>query len=218
MITPKGEKVDPGAPDDSDLLEHTPSLKPYLAGLGETASVHRTFVLAEYGRNFTYSLTRWLGQTPTIAQYDPSQTDFYITETHADDGSLHGTNIAMKPFSGHHLAPQVVVHLHGQDSVTEEWTIQNSTLEIHAFHMHQIHFRDVASNSPFPDHDRLLDVVTVPAAPLIGDVATGYPGAPGFVKLRMTFTKADIGEFVYHCHILEHEDNGMMGKVAVVAD
>jgi len=58
----------------------------------------------------------------------------------------------------------------------------------------------------------------VPAAPLIGDVQTGYPGAPGFVRLRMTFTTADVGEFVFHCHILEHEDNGMMGKIRVVAD
>jgi FtsP/CotA-like multicopper oxidase with cupredoxin domain len=38
------------------------------------------------------------------------------------------------------------------------------------------------------------------------------------VRLRMTFTTADIGEFVFHCHILEHEDNGMMGKIKVVAD
>jgi suppressor of ftsI len=53
---------------------------------------------------------------------------------------------------------------------------------------------------------------------VVGNVATGYPGAPGYLKLSMTFTKADIGEFVFHCHILEHEDNGMMNKIEVVAD
>jgi len=30
------------------------------------------------------------------------------------------------------------------------------------------------------------------------------------VKVRMSFQGADIGDFVYHCHILGHEDNGMM--------
>jgi FtsP/CotA-like multicopper oxidase with cupredoxin domain len=84
--------------------------------------------------------------------------------------------------------------------------------------MHQIHFRDVTRASANPDDQPLLDVINLPAAPLLGDVATGYPGAPGWVVLRMTFTKQDIGEFVYHCHILEHEDNGMMGKIQVVAD
>jgi FtsP/CotA-like multicopper oxidase with cupredoxin domain len=110
------------------------------------------------------------------------------------------------------------VHLHGQQSVTEDWLIENSTLEIHAFHIHQIHFRDMTEAPGDPTRQPLLDTVTVPAAPLIGDPATGYPGAPGFVRLRMTFTTADIGEFVFHCHILEHEDNGMMGKITVVAD
>jgi FtsP/CotA-like multicopper oxidase with cupredoxin domain len=215
LISSAGTPVDPGPPNDSDLLKNTPSLAPYLATLGTTASVHRTFVLSEYGRGFTYGTTKWLGAIPTQSDYDPGQTDFFITETAASDGSVHPAHTAVKPFTGHNLAPQVVVHLHGQQSVTEEWLIENSTLEIHAFHMHQIHFRDVtASDKEQP----LLDAINVPAAPLVGDVATGYPGAPGFVKLRMTFTSADIGEFVFHCHILEHEDNGMMGKVQVVAD
>jgi len=216
-ITDAGTPVDPGSPDDSDLLKHTPSLRPYLSTLGATASVHRTFVFAEYGRGFTYGVTDWPHAVPTSAQYDPSQTDFYIVETAADDGSVNPANTALRPFV-HVSPPQVVVHLHGQESVTEDWLVENSTLEIHAFHMHQIHFRDVTDAGVPPDHQPLLDVINLPAAPLIGNVATGYPGAPGWVRLRMTFTKADIGEFVYHCHILEHEDNGMMGKIRVVAD
>jgi len=102
--------------------------------------------------------------------------------------------------------------------VTEEWLVQNATLEMHTFHMHQIHFRDVTMPTDDPASQPVLDVVNVPPAQLIGDIATGYPGAPGWVKLRMTFTTADIGEFVFHCHILEHEDNGMMAKIQVVPD
>ena len=44
------------------------------------------------------------------------------------------------------------------------------------------------------------------------------PTTPGFVRLRMKFTRAMIGEFVFHCHILGHEDKGMMQKIRVVAD
>jgi FtsP/CotA-like multicopper oxidase with cupredoxin domain len=218
LINSAGTPVNPGPPDDSDLLKHTPSLAPYLSTLGTTATVHRTFVLAEYGRGFTYGVTDWKKQTPTASDYDASQTDFYLTEVASDDGTFDPNRTVMKPFNGHNLAPQVVVHLHGQPSVTEEWLVENSTLEIHAFHMHQIHFRDVTAPNTNPDLNPILDVITLPAAPLIGDVATGYPGPPGYVRLRMTFTTADIGEFVFHCHILEHEDNGMMAKVQVVAD
>jgi len=218
LIKPSGEPVNPGDPDDSDLLVNTPSLAPYLSTLGDTASVHRTFVLAEYARGFTYGITKWLQQTPNPAQYDPSQTDFFITEVAATDTEVNPARTALRPFTGHDLAPQVIVHLHGKPSVTEDWLIENSTLEIHAFHMHQIHFRDITNDSTDPDLQPILDTINVPAAPLIGDVATGYPGAPGYVKLRMTFTTADIGEFVFHCHILEHEDNGMMAKIRVVPD
>ncbi|HTZ70046.1 MAG TPA: multicopper oxidase domain-containing protein, partial [Acetobacteraceae bacterium] len=218
LITPAGEPVNPGDPNDHDLLEHTPSLEPYLSTLGTVATVHRTFVFSEYSRQFTYGVTDWPKTVPTISDYDPSQTDFYITEVASDDGEVHKSRTAIKPFTPHDTAPQVVVHLHGQPSVTEEWLIENSTLEIHAFHIHQIHFRDVTHPNADLDHQPILDTITVPAAPLEGDIATGYPGPPGFVRLRMTFTTADIGEFVYHCHILEHEDNGMMGKIAVVAN
>ena len=59
--------------------------------------------------------------------------------------------------------PDVVVHLHGADSVTEEWTIQNYTLEFHAFHIHQVHFRDITAGRD-PATAPLLDTVHVPFA------------------------------------------------------
>jgi FtsP/CotA-like multicopper oxidase with cupredoxin domain len=37
------------------------------------------------------------------------------------------------------------------------------------------------------------------------------------VRLRMDFRDPNIvGTFVYHCHVLEHEDGGMMGRIKVV--
>ena len=218
LITPAGAPVNPGPPGDADLLPESGRLRDYLATLNAPPTVHRTFVFAEYGRDFTYAQTRWLSGPPTIAQYDPTQVDFFITEIAADDGSVHPKRTAMIPFIAHNPAPQVVVHLHGRDSVTEEWLVENATLEIHAFHMHQIHFRDLTADSPDPDRHPVLDVITLPAAELVGDIATGYPGKPGRLRLQMHFTRQDIGEFVFHCHILEHEDNGMMSKIQVVAD
>lgn len=218
LVTSAGTPVDPGESNDHDLLEHTPSLAPYLSTLGTTATVHRTFVLSEYSRQFTYGLTDWPKATPTTADYGPSQTDFFITQVASDDGEVDPARTAITPFSMHTGTPQVVVHLHGRQSVTEEWLIENSTLEIHAFHIHQIHFRDITDPDQAADAQPIEDVINVPAAPLVGDVATGHPGRPGAVRLLLTFTQANIGEFVYHCHILEHEDNGMMGKIEVVAD
>jgi suppressor of ftsI len=129
----------------------------------------------------------------------------------SDDPTL---SPVIKPFDMHTLRPDLVVHLHGAQSVTEEWTLQNYTLEYHGFHIHQTHFRDVSAGSLDPLDTPLLDTVNVP--PAVN--AAGSPGALGQTKIRLTFTQAQIGEFVFHCHILEHEDNGMMQKIRVVAD
>jgi len=38
------------------------------------------------------------------------------------------------------------------------------------------------------------------------------------VRIRMDFRDPNtVGTFVYHCHLLEHEDGGMMGTVKVLA-
>ena len=48
--------------------------------------------------------------------------------------------------------------------------------------------------------------------PYYADRMLGYPG----VRLRMDFRDPNaVGTFVYHCHLLEHEDGGMMGLVTV---
>jgi FtsP/CotA-like multicopper oxidase with cupredoxin domain len=86
----------------------------------------------------------------------------------------------------------------------EDWTIQNRTSETHAFHIHQIHFLLLAVNgTPVPkDKQQLYD--TYPVGFWSGKGP--YPS----IKVRMDFRGADVGDFVYHCHILEHEDMDMM--------
>ena len=106
------------------------------------------------------------------------------------------------PSSG---VPDIVV----KQGEVEDWIIENRSTELHAFHIHQLHFMlvawdGVAINEPF-----LRDTINVPfhsAADL------QYPS----VRLRMDFRDPNtIGTFVYHCHLLEHEDGGMMGLIRV---
>jgi FtsP/CotA-like multicopper oxidase with cupredoxin domain len=91
----------------------------------------------------------------------------------------------------------------------EDWIIENRSTELHAFHIHQLHFllldwSGVPVNEPF-----LRDTVNVP---YYNATMLQYPS----VRLRMDFRDPNIvGTFVYHCHLLEHEDGGMMGIIRV---
>lgn len=92
----------------------------------------------------------------------------------------------------------------------EEWTIENRALETHAFHMHQIHFKLLeVDGKPVSDQD-LRDTIEIPF--------WEGPGTPYHsVKVLMDFRDPTIaGTFVFHCHILLHEDLGMMHKIQVL--
>ena len=90
----------------------------------------------------------------------------------------------------------------------EDWTVENRTGETHAFHIHQIHFLYLELNGKKLPNPALRDTVIVPFWNGTGP----YPS----VKLRMDFREPQIaGTFVFHCHVLEHEDYGMMQKIEV---
>jgi FtsP/CotA-like multicopper oxidase with cupredoxin domain len=92
----------------------------------------------------------------------------------------------------------------------EDWVIQNRTSEMHDFHIHQVHFLLLDKNGkPVPKREQQFhDTIELPYFPGSGD----YPS----VKVRMDFRGAVIGDFVYHCHILDHEDGGMMAIIRVL--
>lgn len=94
----------------------------------------------------------------------------------------------------------------------EDWTIENHTAEVHEFHMHQIHFllMDVNGQRVSGSDRQFRDTVQVPYWTGTGP----YPS----VRLRMDFRGAVVGDFVYHCHILEHEDQGMMAIIRLLPD
>ena len=85
----------------------------------------------------------------------------------------------------------------------EEWTVRNSSEELHVFHIHQVHFQVVSIDGKDVPFTGLVDTVNVPIH--------------GEVKVRIAFTDPHIvGRFMFHCHILEHEDKGMMAQMEVV--
>ena len=97
----------------------------------------------------------------------------------------------------------------------EEWTILNFTHEIHNFHIHQLHFRVLESDDKFVE-GRMLDTINVPVALPDANWSRDDPVTPGKVRLLMRFHQNISGEFVFHCHILSHEDKGMMGLIRVI--
>jgi FtsP/CotA-like multicopper oxidase with cupredoxin domain len=92
----------------------------------------------------------------------------------------------------------------------EDWTIENHSHEVHEFHIHQIHFQVIAiDGKPVPPEKRQFrDTYQVH---YWNGVSKQFPS----VTLRMDFRGAVEGEFVYHCHILDHEDAGMMANILV---
>lgn len=88
-----------------------------------------------------------------------------------------------------------------QLGAVEEWTLKNVTSEQHPFHIHVNDFQVMSVDGEAFEAENLQDTVILPPN--------------GEVVIRMRF--ADFtGKFVYHCHILWHEDAGMMAVVEVV--
>ncbi len=125
---------------------------------------------------------------------DPnSPTNFFITEDGATPTLFDPSN------------PPAIVTRQG---TVEDWTIENRALENHEFHIHQIHFLVLEQDGKTVDSGQYLDTIQVPYWSGTGP----YPS----VKLRMDFRGPDVGDFVYHCHILGHEDSGMMATIRVL--
>lgn len=85
---------------------------------------------------------------------------------------------------------------------TETWIVRSDMLT-HPFHVHGTQFQVISENgtAPRPEYAGLKDTVLV----------------SGSVELKMHFGRPASADtpFMYHCHILEHEDNGMMGQFVV---
>jgi FtsP/CotA-like multicopper oxidase with cupredoxin domain len=124
-----------------------------------------------------------------------SATEFYLT--------VDGQKPA--PFDPGSKVPNIIA----KQGTVEDWIIENRSNELHAFHVHQLHFLLIDYLGRPVYEPFLRDTVNVPY--YNGRTLT-YPN----IKIRMDFRDPNtVGTFVYHCHLLEHEDGGMMGLIRV---
>jgi len=130
------------------------------------------------------------------------QTDFYIFERRP--GAVLRTYRMGD-------APTITV----KAGTTEEWVIENWTNELHTFHIHQLHFRVLDVDGQAAAAPELLDVVEIPYATATGYRSKEGPVRPGRVRIRMTFPAGMAGDIPFHCHLVDHEDNGMMAVLRI---
>lgn len=93
----------------------------------------------------------------------------------------------------------------------EEWTVLNRTFSDHPFHIHQNPFLLTHINGIELDQPEWRDTILVPGASG-GDLV----GKAGSITFRTWFDPETFGNFVMHCHILTHEDVGMMQELEIV--
>ncbi len=107
----------------------------------------------------------------------------------------------------------------GSTPVTETWELVNVSGEAHNFHIHQTKFYVVPQNAPPGDAGVLMDSVVLPngGAKCDGSVATWRAGRCPVQTVVVRIPFAEVGDFMYHCHIGEHQDAGMMARIRVIA-
>jgi spore coat protein A len=158
---------------------------------------------------------------PPIADLGPASNSQYLTlneETAENDvpprdipiAALLGTYDVGTGFSTPQLWMDPITE-NPLVGATEEWQIYNFTMDAHPIHIHLVQFQVVGrqvigggtsiagTNNPLPWETGFKDTVTA------------YPGEITTIKARFDLS----GLFVWHCHIVEHEDNEMMRPYAV---
>ncbi len=149
----------------------------------------------------------WLGDVQPVRE-----RKLYFSESPSDPKDPKSPTVFMltvedqkpMPYDPNSTIPNIVA----QQGDVEDWIIENRTPELHAFHIHQLHFLLLQSNGAPVNEPYLRDTVSV-------DYWSGQGSYPS-VKLRMDFRDPTIiGTFVYHCHLLDHEDGGMMGTIRI---
>lgn len=99
-----------------------------------------------------------------------------------------------------------VINLEVPLNSVEVWTLVNKTLIAHPFHLHDVAFNVIEKNG------------TIPALEEQGwkDVILVMPNdSVKFITQFTTFSD-EMMPYMYHCHLLHHEDDGMMGSFLVI--
>lgn len=103
------------------------------------------------------------------------------------------------------LYDEMSIPISPRSGTAEEWTIVNKTTESHPFHIHVNSFQVYAVNGVKQPPPNVWDTFIVP--PMSGST-------PGTLTIRIRF-KEFRGKTVHHCHVLPHEDTGMMQNLMI---
>jgi FtsP/CotA-like multicopper oxidase with cupredoxin domain len=105
----------------------------------------------------------------------------------------------------------------------EEWTVFNRSFSDHPFHIHQNHFLLTKINGKPLKTPEWHDTVLVPGSQPQPTAPLPPPPQPsintnpiGSITFRMYLNPLTAGCFVTHCHILTHEDLGMMQRLDIL--
>lgn len=110
----------------------------------------------------------------------------------------------MVSINGEEFAMDIINEV-GKYGETEIWTVTNPATMMHSmghpFHIHGTQFQVLTRNGkePLPEEMGWKDTVFI--------------NPDEEVRLIVRFN--DIGTYMYHCHILEHEEEGMMGQIKI---
>jgi FtsP/CotA-like multicopper oxidase with cupredoxin domain len=127
----------------------------------------------------------------TLKQVEESKPQFVVNFSEDKQGFyINGKKFEMN------AGPMLTVNI----GSLQHWRVLNPTREVHPFHIHQVHFLAYAVDNNPVKNPVWLDTVNV-----------SYGSS---VDLVMDFTDPIIrGMSVFHCHLLSHEDKGMMAKI-----
>jgi hypothetical protein len=202
-----------------------------------------TFLRKGTGAATSWSLTTELirpqGTTPsdesTYVSFDPDQSSILGPDGKGMPFEAYVGADGLVDWTKRHPCIQID---HGDHlgSHKQLWALVNGTAVLHNFHIHQIKFRlatkqDLADHviaPPDPSHTCTTTTCKAPDYALYDDgSSTVDPGATrwhdtiplppgGTVFVVMSFdARQQIGRFVFHCHLLAHEDRGLMAPIEV---
>ncbi len=143
----------------------------------------------------------------TLANYSPIPEANSVKDRELVFSSAGGMGNLQGPFLINGVSMDMdVINEYVPFNNTEIWTLRNQTPIAHPFHIHDVQFfiLDINGTPPPPQLAGLNDVVLVP----------GGQGTVRFIAIFNDF-KNDSIPYMYHCHMLTHEDMGMMGQFLV---
>ncbi len=104
------------------------------------------------------------------------------------------------------LYDEMLCPTHPKVGTCEQWTIENETDDVHPFHLHENSFQLSAVDGKPRKPVEIWDTFPIPPK---------RNGVNGKLTLRIRFVQWT-GKTVFHCHVLPHEDTGMMQNILMI--